>query len=611
MIVMAGLIGSTLYVVQDRMRETFKQLFEEKFESDVKYFIGKQDAQLASIRERALSLSTSVRLIAVMEEGDSEAIYRVAWDELSQVLGQGGEGQQDEDMRGPARRMLAERTRLFATYFRILDEEGEEIEPPMQRRMQSRPPLRPNGRGRPDPMKRRLPEEYREVYQSLMSAEDVQHVGYLAPPGENSGVQLVEVVFTKVVDSFSGDVLGAIVLGFPLKNDDEIELEKRSRILSGMMVGDDFYSGTIDDAGAESLLLMLRPKIAENLSATGMGQVQLGGEQYNVMYRRLNPGSKFPPAYHVALYSLSKQLLAESDLRWKIITFGCIVLMGALVLSILLSHGFSGPIRELVAATEEIREGHFETRVKVRSRDEIGRLSESFNGMAADLETMENYRNVLNMVADKEVAEQLMSGNVSLGGEMRDISVLFCDIRGFTALTQDMPPTEVIDLMNDHMTALTRVVYEHDGVVDKFVGDLIMAVFGAPRSSGNDAHNATRCAVRMIEERDKLNEKGGHQITVGIGVASGPAVAGCMGSEDRLNYTVLGERVNLAARLCSVADRQEVVIDQTTYELLEGVVGVDPLPPLQVKGFSHEVNAFKVHEVRSISKPVIEENETA
>ncbi|MDA7915844.1 HAMP domain-containing protein [Verrucomicrobia bacterium] len=435
---------------------------------------------------------------------------------------------------------------------------------------------------------------------------EVQHVGYLAPIIENSKVQLVEVVFTKVVDSFSGDTLGAIVLGFPVLTDDEENLARHSKIQSGMLVGEEFYSKTVPESEGKKLIGVLKERVVGSKEMSGMIEMKSDVDPYSVMFRRLNSGSIFPPAYHVSLFSLSKQLLAEIDMRRRITIYGCVMLVGALVLVILLSHGFSEPIRELAIATDAIRSGHFETRVEVRSRDEIGQLTESFNVMAADLEKMEKYHNVLNMVADKEVAEQMMSGSVTLGGEMKEISVLFCDIRGFTALTQNMPPTEVIDLMNEHMTALTRVVYEHDGVVDKFVGDLIMAVFGAPKTGENDAYNAARCALRMIEERNILNETADEKITVGIGVASGPAVAGCMGSVDRLNYTVLGERVNLAARLCSAAGIQEVVIDKTTLSLLGDLGGVDALPPLKVKGFSNEVSAFKLYEVRSLVQPVTE-----
>ncbi|MBM3840107.1 MAG: adenylate/guanylate cyclase domain-containing protein [Verrucomicrobia bacterium] len=146
---------------------------------------------------------------------------------------------------------------------------------------------------------------------------------------------------------------------------------------------------------------------------------------------------------------------------------------------------------------------------------------------------------------------------------------------------------------------MTRVVYEHKGIVDKFVGDLIMAFFGAPKSSGNDSLNAARCALDMIRERERLNETSKYQINIGIGVASGPALAGNMGSSDRLNYTVLGERVNLASRLCGKAGRMEVVIDETTCQRLKDLAVTEALPELELKGFSARVQAYKLLQIRS------------
>jgi class 3 adenylate cyclase len=207
----------------------------------------------------------------------------------------------------------------------------------------------------------------------------------------------------------------------------------------------------------------------------------------------------------------------------------------------------------------------------------------------------EKYRSVLNRVADKEVAEALVSGQIELGGEKKEISVLFCDIRGFTALTQGMDPAEVVAMLNEHMTALTRVVYENRGVVDKFVGDLIMAIFGAPKSYGNDALHAASCARHMLQERAALNRVSRYKLEVGIGIASGEALAGCMGSQDRLNYTVLGERVNLASRLAGRAGPGEVVIDAATSKRLGGAgARLAPIEPLQLKGFSEPVPAFKL-----------------
>jgi class 3 adenylate cyclase len=260
-----------------------------------------------------------------------------------------------------------------------------------------------------------------------------------------------------------------------------------------------------------------------------------------------------------------------------------------------------------VAGTEAVRAGNLNVKVPVRSRDEMGELAGSFNEMAEGLAQKELYRTVLNMVADEKVAHALVNGQLALGGELREISVLFCDIRGFSALTQNMPPQEVIEMLNEHMTALTRIVKEHNGVLDKFVGDLLMAIFGAPVSHAEDTLNAGRCALRLIQERKRLNETSRHQLQIGIGIATGNVVAGCMGSADRLNYTVLGERVNLASRLCKQAGPSQVIIDQTTREKLGDAATSAPLPAFNVKGFSENITAYELTEIHSWQEPAAEE----
>ena len=172
--------------------------------------------------------------------------------------------------------------------------------------------------------------------------------------------------------------------------------------------------------------------------------------------------------------------------------------------------------------------------------------------------------------------------------------MLFCDIRGFTALTEHMPPAEVIELLNDHMTALTEVAYAHEGIVDKFVGDLIMVLFGAPVSRGSDAARAVQCAQAMLEVRRAQNESAKHPIEVGIGIATGDVVAGCMGSDQRLSYTVLGHSVNLASRLCGIAGRGEIIMDDATYEQARSLVAAEPLEPVQLKGMQVKVQPWRV-----------------
>ena len=156
----------------------------------------------------------------------------------------------------------------------------------------------------------------------------------------------------------------------------------------------------------------------------------------------------------------------------------------------------------------------------------------------------------------------------------------------------------------EHMTAMTDVVYEHSGVIDKFVGDEIMVIFGAPKSYSDDASNAARCALAMGERRQRLNKETGRVIDVGVGVATGSVVVGCMGSVDRLNYTVIGERVNRAARLCGCAEAGEVIVDETTWlKISEQAEGAEKLR-FKPKGYTQSVRAFRLDSLQpEKSKP--------
>ena len=144
------------------------------------------------------------------------------------------------------------------------------------------------------------------------------------------------------------------------------------------------------------------------------------------------------------------------------------------------------------------------------------------------------------------------------------------------------------------MTGLTRVVFEHHGFVDKFVGDLIMAVFGAPTSHEQDAANAVACARQMLAVRQTMNRDAEHPLEIGIGLATGDVVAGLMGSEDRANYTVLGASVNLASRLCAEARPGQILLDDATRRQAGEGVPLQVLAPLSLKGFREPVPAWEV-----------------
>ena len=188
------------------------------------------------------------------------------------------------------------------------------------------------------------------------------------------------------------------------------------------------------------------------------------------------------------------------------------------------------------------------------------------------------------------------------GGERRDISLLFVDIRGFTSMSESMAPGDVTEVVQMYLDHLSGIIFTWDGTIDKYVGDEIMAFWNAPREQENHALLAVRCAYDCINRAHELQErllaKGLPPIRYGIGINSGPAVVGNMGSRSRLQYTALGDTVNTAARFCAHAPAFHVLIGQQTYDMCQDYIAVDLVPGVQLKGKSAET--FRIYDVTAI-----------
>jgi class 3 adenylate cyclase len=611
-----------------RVQAAYEKLFKDKLEAQITYVPREQELRIGSIKQECERLAKSVRIIAAMREGDAQQLYRVGRDELKIILRTEEELSSNESAldaanptpppapAGPVAEAIKQKMKAAAEELRGKSPERPGAKPGegVKKLPGGRLPIPPktpylgfiDAEGKvleiPETSRYLTPDRQRFLaglkrFGPLVSKLESQQVGYLDLGGE----RLTEVIVTPVRDE--EQVIGAAVYGIQFFDIASAVTEKVisdvSDIESGTWLEGKLYTRTIPADIRPELTRQLADEIARHPEPRDDFILVLHDIPHRVFYTALNAGSLLPTAYKVGLYSWEGALKAQAELRTQILGFSAAALVGALIVSLLLAHGLSVPIRELVGGTEQISRGNFLVQVPVRSRDDLGQLARSFNEMAAGLALKEKYHSILHTIADKDVAQQLLEGKIALGGELREATVMFCDIRGFTALTQNMNPTEVIALLNEHMTALTRVVTEHHGVVDKFIGDSIMAIFGAPKNYGNDALNAVRCAQRMMAERAKLNETSRYKIQMGIGLASGRVLAGNMGSADRSNYTVLGERVNLAARLCSVARRGEIVIGPATRELLGDLITVEEMDPLQLKGFSESIRAFKLIEVRA------------
>lgn len=604
-LIVIGVTGATLYVTQKRVQATYHHLFEEQFQTQIRFFSDSRLRQLDAVAKKCESIATSPRLVSALEKGDSDLIYENVLSELREYYASSDlsgsllkppaamEGRKADKPLDILRKGRANSsTRLQGQPFvRVIDARGVVIEP-----KDSRATLLNKVSGN----SKRTEQMRMFANQTPAEAFKQQEIGYLALQTADAAAQLREFIITPIVHHNSKETLGALVLGFPVRDFGEKAMYDFSEktLLSGVWIDEKIYTQTIPESVLDEVAKNVADKIKRRLPFTEEKPVIVDGVPHRLIFKVLNPDSPFPPAAQVCLYSLAEVFTVVQDLRSKILSFGGAALIAGIGLILFISHGFSTPIEQLVKGTRRIREGDFTVKVPVKSRDEIGTLASSFNDMADELALKERYKSVLAQVTDKQVAEELISGRMTLGGEVRQVSMLFCDIRGFTALTEDMPPTEVIAMLNEHMTAMNRIVHEHYGVVDKFVGDLIMAVFGAPKSYGNDALHAVKCALEMMTERRRLNATTRHAFEIGIGIATGEVVAGCMGSQDRLNYTVLGERVNLASRLCSKAGSTELLIDETTYAQLPPGFLAEPTEPMPLKGFSAPVPAYRLTEAR-------------
>ena len=198
-----------------------------------------------------------------------------------------------------------------------------------------------------------------------------------------------------------------------------------------------------------------------------------------------------------------------------------------------------------------------------------------------------------------EVVEQVVTGGVRLerGGELRETTVLFSDVRGFTAWSERHSPAHIVAVLNDYFELMVDCIHRRKGTLDKFMGDGILALFGAPLSHGNDAVNAVESALEMMQflvQFNREHERTGDHFSIGIGIDTGPVVAGYMGSSKSMEYTAIGDHVNLASRLCGVAAPGQILVSADTMKALGHRFAAQALPPIQVKGKQHPVSVFQI-----------------
>jgi adenylate cyclase len=209
-------------------------------------------------------------------------------------------------------------------------------------------------------------------------------------------------------------------------------------------------------------------------------------------------------------------------------------------------------------------------------------------------------RSALERFLSPEVVEMVVANpDIRLGGVNQEVTVLFADIRGFTTMSEEMEPGRVVEILNEYFTRVTDVIFDNGGTLDKYIGDAVMAVFGAPISKGNDAAAAVNSAIQIQRLLVELNRDAAArkwpELRVGIGINTGNAIAGNIGSPRRLDYTVVGDTVNTAQRLMTNAAGGQILISESTARKIGKTFDLERLPELKVKGRSEAVPVFRVN----------------
>ncbi len=295
------------------------------------------------------------------------------------------------------------------------------------------------------------------------------------------------------------------------------------------------------------------------------------------------------------------------EIRTVVIQAVFIAVLVALIAAFLLARQVTSPLAQLSRFASDIAQRNFSTRLDIKTSDELAVVGRAMSQAAADLQISEKrirkeveIRSDLGRYLPAELVDKVVAReqDMKLGGERREITVLFADVVAFTPLTEKLPPEQVVQILNELFTIVTEIVFRHQGTVDKFVGDCVMALWGAPTPLDDHATRALEAAEEIVSWLEVGNasweEKYGVSVQIAIGINSGEAVVGNVGSESRMEYTAIGTTVNLAARLEAIARPQQILISQQTAELAGEGFSVTPVGERTIAGHSEPMTLFEV-----------------
>jgi len=407
---------------------------------------------------------------------------------------------------------------------------------------------------------------------------------------------------------FASDLADMRTYGAPAERSllDNLQQVNERYAASSEEVTELFETGRVDDA--------LQLHIAEEHEISHLLEADLN---------TLIADSEELVAQETAAFASNRRFLTVA-----VVAFAGVSLVGALTLGAILSWSLIRPVRRVDDALEHLAEGDFETRVEVPNRDEFGNLTKNLNRTSEQLSTLYEDLHSLNAHLQETVdakvaelarasrlkrylspglAESIVSGDrdVTLTPRRKFLTTFFSDIRGFTASAERMEPEELVSELNEYFSEMTDIVFKHGGTLDKYVGDAVMVFFGDPIPQDDHAERAVRMALEMLERLRALEDhwvrRYDEVFEVGIGITTGWVTVGDIGSNSRSDYTVLGNQVNLAARLADQAGARQILVTERTMKAVDHFVGGRLVDEVSLRGISRPIKIYEIVEPGSPS----------
>jgi len=315
-----------------------------------------------------------------------------------------------------------------------------------------------------------------------------------------------------------------------------------------------------------------------------------------------------PPGWTLAAIMPKKELFAEVEALFQttiLLAMAGIALL--LLASVLVARSISRPLRRMAGETIKVAAGDLDIDLAdVQSADEVGQLARAFTKMTEGLKDRDRIKDTFGRYVTQEVVKRLLDSKdgLRLGGEIRELSIMMSDLRGFTALTSTMSPEQVIKFLNRYLGKMVEIILDHHGIIDEIIGDGILAFFGAPEDLENHPELAVTCALKMqlaMEEINALNEADGlPHLEMGVAVNTGEVVVGNIGSEKRAKYGAVGAQVNFTGRVESFTVGGQVLISSGAYERLSEKLDVRQILEVEMKGVPGKM---KLYDVKGVSGP--------